>query len=152
LTTPNDILTLTELADYLKIAERTVYGWAQDGKLPAYKMAGNWRFRRRDIDAWLETQRTGPILDNSQGSFGVATPPIGPTEEKVQRLKEYEASVLDSISAIEADLGDRSRNVWAISRYNQFDEEVLNDAIRRLKRRKKIKTGKTDEEITIIRS
>lgn len=152
MTTPNDILTLTELADYLKIAERTVYGWAQDGKLPAYKMAGNWRFRRRDIDAWLETQRTGPVLDNARSSSNVATPPIGPTEEKVQRLKEYEASVLDCVSEIETDLGDRSRNVWAISRYHQFDEEVLNDAIRRLKRRKKIKTDKTDGEITIVRS
>lgn len=152
MTTPNDILTLTELADYLKIAERTVYGWAQDGKLPAYKMAGNWRFRRRDIDAWLETQRTGPVLDNARISSNVATPPVGPTEEKVQRLKEYEASVLDCVSEIEADLGDRSRSVWAMSRYHKFDEDVLNDAIRRLKRRKKIKTDKTDGEITIIRS
>ena len=81
----NDILTLTELAAYLKVAERTIYVWAQKAEIPAYKMAGSWRFRRRDIDAWLETQRTGYI---ETGVDSTAGPPIGPTERNIQKERE----------------------------------------------------------------
>jgi excisionase family DNA binding protein len=52
----DEILTLKELASYLKIAERTLYRLAQDGKLPAFKVGGAWRFRRADIDGWIREQ------------------------------------------------------------------------------------------------
>ena len=50
-------MTLPELAAYLKIAERTVYVYAQKGILPGVKIGSAWRFRRADIEAWLEKQR-----------------------------------------------------------------------------------------------
>lgn len=50
-------MTLPELAAYLKLAERTVYGYAQKGILPGVKVGSSWRFRRADILAWLEKQR-----------------------------------------------------------------------------------------------
>ena len=53
----DEILTLPELAAYLKLAERTVYGYAQKGILPGVKVGSAWRFRRADILAWLEQQR-----------------------------------------------------------------------------------------------
>jgi excisionase family DNA binding protein len=53
----DDILTLKELANYLKIAEKTLYGWSQKGKIPGIKMGSAWRFRKADIDAWVEEQR-----------------------------------------------------------------------------------------------
>ncbi len=52
-----DILTLKEIAEYLKMSERTIYGYAQQGKLPGIKVGSAWRFRRSDIDQWLEYQR-----------------------------------------------------------------------------------------------
>ena len=52
-----DILTLQELSAYLKIAEKTLYGYAQKGKIPGIKLGAAWRFRKADIDAWLEEQR-----------------------------------------------------------------------------------------------
>ena len=51
-----DLMTLQELAEYLKLAERTVYGYAQKGVLPGIKIGSSWRFRKSDIDAWLEQQ------------------------------------------------------------------------------------------------
>ena len=51
------IMTLPELAAYLKLAERTVYGYAQRGILPGIKVGSAWRFRKVDVEAWLEQQR-----------------------------------------------------------------------------------------------
>jgi len=55
---PEDILTIREVADYLKVTERTLYRLVQDGKLPAFKVGNSWRFRRADIDAWIGVQTT----------------------------------------------------------------------------------------------
>ena len=54
---PDEILTLKEVAAYLKLAERTVYLYAQTGRLPGIKIGTAWRFRRADIDGWLDEQR-----------------------------------------------------------------------------------------------
>lgn len=51
------IMTLPEVAQYLKLAERTVYGYAQKGLVPGIKIGSAWRFRKADIDTWLEQQR-----------------------------------------------------------------------------------------------
>jgi excisionase family DNA binding protein len=50
-------MTLPEVAQFLKIAERTVYLWAQRGKLPGFKMGTVWRFKREDMDRWIEDQK-----------------------------------------------------------------------------------------------
>ena len=55
-------LTLPELASYLQVSEPTLYDWAQRDILPAFKLGGGWRFRQEEIDAWLETRRSGPSL------------------------------------------------------------------------------------------
>ena len=66
----DDILTLPEVAGLLKVAEKTVYGLAQKGDLPAFKVGGQWRFRRTAIDSWIEvkTQVAGaqPDSDGTQ--------------------------------------------------------------------------------------
>lgn len=50
------ILTVMEVATFLKVADKTVYTVAQQGELPAFKVRGQWRFRRTDIDAWMASQ------------------------------------------------------------------------------------------------
>ena len=54
---PDEILTLPEVAQLLKVAEKTVYTMAQKGALSAFKVGGQWRFKRDDIDAWIERQK-----------------------------------------------------------------------------------------------
>jgi excisionase family DNA binding protein len=51
------ILTLAELAQLLRVAEKTVYTMAQRGEVPAFKVRGQWRFKRVDIDRWIEQQK-----------------------------------------------------------------------------------------------
>ena len=49
----DEILTLDEVAAYLKAGKRTVYRLAQKGEIPAFKFGGTWRFRRSDLDCWI---------------------------------------------------------------------------------------------------
>ena len=56
---PDDdvFLTTEEVLEYLHVNLRTVYRLIKAGKIPAVRVGRQWRFRKRDIDAWLETQR-----------------------------------------------------------------------------------------------
>tara|TARA_R110001583_G_scaffold165023_1_gene317485 strand:- start:5071 stop:5247 length:177 start_codon:yes stop_codon:yes gene_type:complete len=53
----DEILTLKELAEYLKLTEKTAYRLAAEGKLPGFKVGGSWRFKSEDINAWIEEQK-----------------------------------------------------------------------------------------------
>ena len=50
-------LTTEEVLEYLQVNLRTVYRLIKAGKIPAVRVGRQWRFRKRDIDAWLESQR-----------------------------------------------------------------------------------------------
>ena len=56
---PNDenFLTTEEVLEYLQVNLRTVYRLIKAGKIPAVRVGRQWRFRRRDIDRWLDGQR-----------------------------------------------------------------------------------------------
>jgi len=55
-TSEGEILTIKQVADYLKITERTIYRLAAAKKIPAFKVGGTWRFSRADIDSWIKQQ------------------------------------------------------------------------------------------------
>ncbi len=51
-----DILTLDEVAAYLKAGKRTIYRLAARGEIPAFKLGGTWRFSRGDVESWIKQQ------------------------------------------------------------------------------------------------
>lgn len=51
-----EILTVKEVAVYLKVTDRTIYRLAGAKKIPAFKVGGTWRFSRADIDEWIRRQ------------------------------------------------------------------------------------------------
>ena len=53
----DEILTLKEVAAYLKLAEKTAYKLAAEGKLPGFKVGGSWRFKSVDIEKWIERKK-----------------------------------------------------------------------------------------------
>lgn len=55
----DEILTVAEVAVLLKVAEKTVYTMAQNAELPCFKVRGQWRFRRQDLDTWMAAQVAG---------------------------------------------------------------------------------------------
>lgn len=55
-TTDSEILTLEQVAAFLKASKKTVYRLAQNGEVPAFKLGGSWRFRRAELDNWIANQ------------------------------------------------------------------------------------------------
>jgi len=55
----NEILTIEDVAAYLRLTPQTIYRWAQEKRIPAVKLGKEWRFRRSIIDAWLDEQILG---------------------------------------------------------------------------------------------
>ena len=55
----DEILTLKEIAAFLKVAEKTVYTLAQRGDLPTFKVGEQWRCRRQDLDGWISARSNG---------------------------------------------------------------------------------------------
>lgn len=52
----DEILTLAEVAAYLKAGKKTVYRLAQQGKIPGFKLGGTWRFGRTELERWIAVQ------------------------------------------------------------------------------------------------
>ncbi|CAJ8826505.1 DNA binding domain-containing protein [Burkholderia pseudomallei] len=60
-----EILTLDEVAIYLKAGKKTVYRLAQQGQIPGFKLGGTWRFRRTELDSWIAAQIAENTLDKT---------------------------------------------------------------------------------------
>jgi excisionase family DNA binding protein len=52
----NGILTIREVAGYLKVTDRTIYRLAAAKKIPAFKVGGTWRFSLADLESWIKQQ------------------------------------------------------------------------------------------------
>lgn len=65
-----EIMTIEEVATYLRVSERTVYDWAQKGQLPGGKLGTTWRFKRPDIEDWVNRKL-------GASTTSAATPPDG---------------------------------------------------------------------------
>ena len=52
----DDVMTVEEMASYLKVTERHIYKLLSEQKLPAFKVGGTWRFRRTDLNTWINSE------------------------------------------------------------------------------------------------
>ena len=55
--TNEKLMTIQDIAKYLQIKERTIYSWVQNSKIPGFKIGNTWRFKREDIDLWIEERK-----------------------------------------------------------------------------------------------
>jgi len=53
---PDAVMTLDELAQYLKVSKSTLYKQVQEGRIPGQKLGKQWRFSKAAVDAWLNRQ------------------------------------------------------------------------------------------------
>jgi excisionase family DNA binding protein len=113
-------LTTEEVLGYLQVNLRTVYRLIKAGRIPAVRVGRQWRFRKRDIDVWLEQNRTGVpanmkaperprilIVDDEQGvrdlltralsggDYDVDVAPDGKTATEQLRTIEYDLLITD---------------------------------------------------------
>ena len=59
----DQILTVKEVAEYLKVNERTVYRMATACKIPAFKVGGSWRFELVELEQWIKKQHNNNSVD-----------------------------------------------------------------------------------------
>ena len=78
----SEIMTLAELANYLKVAEKTVVRMAREGKIPGTKVASQWRFMRSMVDEWLQ-QRMKPITRTNLFQLLLTAPEVVPISRLV---------------------------------------------------------------------
>jgi excisionase family DNA binding protein len=52
----DEILTIKEISEYLRIKEKTAYALVAKGEIPSFKVGGSWRFRKIEIDTWIKEQ------------------------------------------------------------------------------------------------
>jgi len=76
-----EILTIKQVADYLKVTERTIYRLAAAKKIPAFKVGGTWRFSRADMDSWIK-QQSMEGLDTGRDENNAAKGQINDGERK----------------------------------------------------------------------
>ncbi len=86
----NEIMTVEDVAKFLKVKPQTVYKWVQDGQIPGTKIGKEWRFRRSILNEWLDTS-----IALSKGGFDLmyhqsllAVRRGGMTEQDIDRLLE----------------------------------------------------------------
>lgn len=75
-------MTLAELANYLKVAEKTVVRMARDGKIPGTKVASQWRFMRSMVDEWLQ-KRMQPVTQTNLFELLKHAPEVVPVSRLV---------------------------------------------------------------------
>jgi len=122
-----ELLTLPQVAKLLGLAERTIYVWSQQGKIPAFKLGTAWRYRAGEIDKWIETQRPSgsgaPITESRKFGF-----------ERRNEDKVRIAALIDACQAFikrKTQLSDNK--AFALEEFEkEFEEEILAEALKRL--------------------
>lgn len=117
-------LTTEEVLEYLQVNLRTVYRLIKAGKIPAVRVGRQWRFRKRDIDAWLDSQRP-------RGDRPAAATPAAPVRSARQRVLvvDDEASIRDLLSKTlalaEYDVDTAPDGTTALDRMRAFNYDLL---------------------------
>ena len=122
LPTDEVFLTTEEVLAYLQVNLRTVYRLIKAGKIPAVRVGRQWRFRKRDIDAWLDTQRT---------QSGAGTPVAAPLRHEHPRVLvvDDEASIRDllakTLALAEYEVDTASDASTALNRLREAEYDLL---------------------------
>ncbi len=68
----HDILTIEEIALYLRVSERTVYDWANKGSIPCGKLGTTWRFKRSEIEKWVDEKLSGNVKSETPENISIS--------------------------------------------------------------------------------
>jgi excisionase family DNA binding protein len=90
-------LTTEEVLEYLQVNLRTVYRLIKAGKIPAVRVGRQWRFRKRDIDAWLDSQRPRGGGPRPAAPVAAPRPAAGASRPRILVVDD-EASIRDLLS------------------------------------------------------
>ena len=121
-------LTTEEVLEYLQVNLRTVYRLIKAGKIPAVRVGRQWRFRKRDIDAWLDSQRGPRAARTAVLAAPAARPPAASARPRVLVVDD-EASIRDllaktlALAEYEVDVAPDGRS--ALDRMRMYPYDLL---------------------------
>jgi excisionase family DNA binding protein len=124
-------LTTEEVLEYLQVNLRTVYRLIKAGKIPAVRVGRQWRFRKRDIDTWLDSQRPRGGAGRVVSTPAVSAPP--PTRTAAERPRilvvDDEASIRDllakTLALAEYDVDTAADGRSALERLRLYPYDLL---------------------------
>jgi len=67
----DDILTIEEVAKYLRVSDRTVYDWAQKGEIPAGKIGTVWRFKKSEVENWVNAKLSSSSFSQNDSEIQI---------------------------------------------------------------------------------
>ncbi|MCP4649600.1 MAG: response regulator [PVC group bacterium] len=144
-----NLMDITQVAEYLQMNKMTIYKLARQGKIPAFKVASEWRFRKDLIDSWLMSQlKDKPELEQFQA---IHSPKAGKTVLIVdddQTIQDYFERVLKEYRVIKASNGTQALELVQKERPDLVLLDIRMpgiDGIETLKRIKEI-----DSDISVI--
>ena len=117
----SELLTTRELQSLLKVDRITIYRMLHEGYLPGFKVGGQWRFRRNEIEAWLESQRD-LLAGEAVGSSDFAPSPEALPLHCIEVMQGLFAEVL-GIAAVTCDTDGRP--LTAVSNSCSFCDRIL---------------------------
>ena len=127
MTNENEMMNIEEVANYLKMSERAIYEWVKLQKIPAFKLGNTWRFRKSEIDGWMESNRTGP----SPSTFPVTE--IEPLSNNFMNEKvEIEKFKTQVLTKLEMNIG--SGRVSFDQFTKEFSKEVIKKGLKELEK------------------
>jgi excisionase family DNA binding protein len=125
-------LTTEEVLEYLQVNLRTVYRLIKAGKIPAVRVGRQWRFRKRDIDAWLDSQRPrgGAGRAATAAAAGAPAPSARPASERPRILVvDDESSIRDllakTLALAEYDVDTAPDGRSALERLRMYPYDLL---------------------------
>ncbi len=90
-------LTTEEVLEYLQVNLRTVYRLIKAGRIPAVRVGRQWRFRKSDLDTWLEGQRTQAARPQASATVAPLRPAPAPSRPRILVVDD-EASIREMLS------------------------------------------------------
>ena len=128
-----NLMTPDDVAIFLNISARTVYDYAQKGKIPAIKLGGQWRFREDDITSWLDKKAN----ESSSNFSEIPSTPDQIMKDKYSDAEEYILSEIDrAISS------DGKVPIETLMGHDGIEDNVMKDVINKLKKNKIIEVNK----------
>lgn len=118
-------LTTEEVLEYLQVNLRTIYRLIKAGKIPAVRVGRQWRFRKRDIDAWLDSQ--GPHNGHPPGGGGTveAVPPVRPRVLVVDDESGIRDLLAKTLSLADYDVDTTPDGTSALDRVRAHSYDLL---------------------------
>ena len=123
----NEMMNIEEVANYLKMSERAIYEWVKNNKIAAFKLGNTWRFKKNEIDGWMESNRTGP----SPSTFPNAnpTPLTNNIMDEKLKIDEFKDQVLTKL-----ELNKGTGRVSFEQFTKEFNKEVIKKGLKELEK------------------